>query len=123
MVGNDVLSGKEAFDALALMAGAGGIGGMQAPLHSLLDQNPDLLRRLDRLDPIYAASIFAGLLTAPQLQANCYRIEALVHLALALGRGKQKASDKLVAHAFRELGTGLCGLMEDPSEDVFVTAV
>ena len=44
---DDVLSSKEAIEALALTTVLGDLGRGQAPLHSLLDVNPDLSRRLD----------------------------------------------------------------------------
>ena len=108
-------------EALA-MVGALGIGG-PVPMGGLLDQRPDLLRRFAQLDPVVAAATFGGLLTVPALQANGVRVEALVHLSVALGRGRRKPDEKLAADAFRHLGAGVCGRMEDPAEDVLVGAV
>lgn len=108
-------------EALA-MVGALGIGG-PVPMGGLLDKRPDLLRRFAQLDPVAAAATFGGLLTVPALQANGVRVEALVHLSVALGRGGRKPDEKLAADAFRCLGAGICGRMEDPAEDVLVSVV
>ena len=108
-------------EALAMLGAFG--GGAAVSLSDVLAGRPDLVRRFRQLDPVTAAATFGGLLTVPNLQANGVRVEALVHLALALGQGGQKPSDKLVAEAFRYLGEGRCGHMEDPAEDVLVGAV
>lgn len=108
-------------EALAMFGGFG--SGVTVGLSDLFAARPDLVRRFEQLDPIIAAATFGGLLTVPDLQANGVRVEALAHLALALGQGRQKPSEKLVAEAFRYLGQGRCGHMEDPAEDVLVGAV
>ena len=92
-------------------------------LSDLLANRPDLIRRFAQLDPVIAAATFGGLLTVPDFQANGVRVEALVHLSLALGQGRQKPSERLVAELFRYLGEGRCGHMEDPAEDVLVGAI
>ena len=112
---------SEMLEALA-MVGAIGIGAT-VPLRSLLDDRPDLVRRFKRLDPIKGATTFGGLLTSPELQANGVRIEALVHLALALGEGSEKVGAPLASEAFRYLGDGIAGRMEDPAEDVFAGSI
>lgn len=73
------------------------------------------------MDPLRTAAAFAGLLTVPELQSNCARIEMLVHQALALGRGVKKPSAAWIAAQFKDIGRGVAGRLEDPAEDVFVT--
>jgi len=107
--------------ALAMLGAFG--SGAVVHVGRLLDNRSDMLKRFERLDPVIAAATFGGLLTVPSLQANGVRVEALVHLSLATGQGRQKPSEKLVAEAFRYLGEGRCGRMEDPSEDMLVGAV
>jgi hypothetical protein len=97
------------------------LGGV--PLDGIASENAELLHTVESLDPVRAASTFAGLLTVPELQSNCFRLEALIHLCLAFGRGKQKPTGELVARLFAEFGKGQCGRVEDPAEDVFVTLV
>ncbi|TKS58235.1 MAG: hypothetical protein EWM72_03127 [Nitrospira sp.] len=64
----------------------------------------------------------AGLLTAPQLQANTVRLEVLAHLAVAHCAGRKKPTN---ADLSRWLNRYLerIARIEDPVEDVFVTNV
>ncbi len=99
-----------------------GVGAERSTVGRLFDR-ADIKRRMHSLAPLAAAVSFGGLLTVPALGPNATRIEALVHAALSLGRGSAPLDAKLAAEAFRHLGLGECGRMEDPSEDVFVGAV
>ena len=58
-----------------------------------------------------------------RLQSNCSRLEALVHLALAVGSGSTLRTQKEFADCFNCLGDGVCGRLEDPAEDVLVSLV
>jgi hypothetical protein len=108
-------------DAIEMMSAMGSFA--QPSLEAISREHPALVSKLVQFDPIATSATFAGLLTLPVLQSNCYRIENLIHLALIHCRGRQKPTPKLVAQAFNELGKGSCGRMEDPSEDMFVTQV
>jgi hypothetical protein len=81
------------------------------------------LKALRGFDPVETAAVFAGLLTIPDLQSNCIRLEGLIHIALAYcsGTKKPKASD--VTRWFAEFGKGWLGQVEDPAEDVFVSNI
>jgi hypothetical protein len=98
-----------------------GIGVM--PLQPIISENEELLRGLASFDPLRLAATFSGLLTVPELQSNCIRLEVLVHLALALGGGQRKPTDKMVARLFSKVGDGIAGRQEDPAEDVFVSLI
>jgi hypothetical protein len=66
--------------------------------------HPDVIENLRDLSAIATAALFGSLLTLPELQANCFRIEALVHLALAYGEGdRAPTSERMARH--RTLGT------------------
>ena len=66
----------------------------------------------------------AGLLTVPSLQANTFRIETAVHLAVLLARGNLKPRIPEIGRWLnRELGGPLIARSEDPVEDVFVSNV
>jgi hypothetical protein len=73
--------------------------GMQAftvgsiPLGPIASVHEPVLAGLAEFDPLRLAATFSGLLTVPELQSNCVRLEALVHLTLALGRGKRKPNE------------------------------
>ena len=92
-------------------------------LASIASENSAMLRELETLDPVKAACTFAGLLTEPELQSNCLRLEAIVHLSLAYCRGERKPTPKLASRLFTAVGEGICGRAEDPAEDVFVTSI
>lgn len=81
------------------------------------------LRDAQSFNPLRLAATFAGLLAVPELQSNCLRLEALVHLALATGNGRQEPDRQIVGHLFTEAGKGTLGIKEDPAEDVFVTLI
>jgi len=92
-------------------------------IQSVADSHPTLIAEFRKLDPIATAASFAALLTAPELQANCYRLEYLVHLALAYCDGKAQPTQDLIQRSFKILGDGVCGMAEDPAEDVFLSLV
>jgi hypothetical protein len=94
------------------------IGGV--PLEAIRAEHPELLEQLRTFDPLKVATAFAALLTFPDLQSNCLRLEALVQLGLATGAGARKPQPKHLIRWFADLGTGRCGAFEDPAEDVFV---
>ena len=82
-----------------------------------------LIESFRNLDPVLAAAKFGALLALPQLHANCIRLEALVHLAMAYAGGRELPTDALVEGSFDRLDRGYCGRMEDPAEDVFSALV
>ncbi|MGC2530359.1 MAG: hypothetical protein WA639_21640 [Candidatus Acidiferrum sp.] len=92
-------------------------------LKYIASAHPEVIEELKRFEPIATAAAFASLLTIPQLQSNCFRIEALVHLAIAYCQGASAPTQEVVLRAFEQLGRGICGRMEDPAEDVFVSLV
>ena len=79
--------------------------------------------RLSKMDRLTTVCAFAALLATPQLQANAYRLEALVHIAVARSFGRQHPSSEFVRKLFKRFGKGICGRLEDPAEDLFTTAV
>src|ERR1700733_1817363 len=92
-------------------------------LHSLVITHPSLVRDFASYDPFRLAALFGGLLTVPELQSNCIRLEALCHLALVCAHGARKPNAKIMTKSFMALANGPAGLMEDPAEDVFVTSI
>lgn len=77
------------------------------------------VRDLRRFDAIKVAAAFGGLLLQPSLQANCLRLETLVHLCVVFGNGEDAATSKFLLKGFSAAGLA-CGHLEDPPEDVFV---
>src|SRR5262249_25609401 len=94
------------------------IGGV--PLEEIAAEHPGLAGQLRAFDPLKVATAYGALLTVPELQSNCLRLEALAQLGLAVGAGGRKPQPKHLIRWFAELGKGCCGAFEDPAEDVFV---
>ena len=107
----------------ALMSGAAFQSATGPMLQDIADGHPEIIARLSKLNPVQTATAFGSLLTIPELQGNCFRIETLVHLTLMVAKGRDKPPKSFIRTAFRALGDGFCGRMEDPSEDVFVGTV
>ena len=103
------------------VAHAFGIG--RVPFEGVAAEHPGLLEQLRAFDPLKVATAYAALLTVPDLQSNCLRLEALVQLGLAVGAGARKPQPKHLIRWFADLGKGRCGAFEDPAEDVFVGLV
>lgn len=90
---------------------------------SLLKSHPrtkEILRKSARIE---TAAIFGAMLLDERLQSNCVRLEALTHLALAIGEGHRLPTQATLAECFNDLGSGICGRMEDPAEDLLVSLV
>lgn len=67
--------------------------------------------------------LLSSLLTLPNYQSNCLRLELLVALAVVLCSGKRKASISDIARWYDQIGRTQCVLGEDPAEDLFVTNI
>ncbi|MCK1448844.1 hypothetical protein IVB43_41595, partial [Bradyrhizobium sp. 48] len=104
---------------MAMMADIGG----RTDLGPVVAELRTYLRDIQSFDPLRLAATFGGLLAVPELQGNCLRLEALVHLTLAIGDGRSKPNRKIVGRIFAEAGKGRLGAKEDPAEDVFVTLI
>ena len=93
------------------------------PLDQIAQGQHETVAKLAGLDLVTTVSTFGGLLLVPELQGNCFRIEALAHLCLAHCQGTAQPNPEFIAEAFERANEGFCGMAEDPAEDVFVTTV
>ncbi len=93
------------------------------PLQPIASENSRTLAQIGSYDPLRLAADFSGLLTVPELQSNCVRLEALIHLTLAIANGKRKPNEKVIRRLYATVGAGMAGRLEDPSEDVFVSSI
>jgi hypothetical protein len=84
---------------------------------------PDIVAAMRPMRALDAIAAVAGLLTVPELQANCFRLEVLVHLTVAFCRGHITPAPTEIKSLFDRLDEGICGRMEDPAESVFVSLV
>lgn len=108
-------------DLLDLGGIAAAMGAAMAgvPLEPVAQACPDLLKELRAVHPVKAAATFGSLLTQKRLQPNCLRLEALVHLCVATGKGSRAPIAQLLIQGYTAVGYA-CGYMEDPPEDIFV---
>ena len=111
------------FDLGTLFAAAQMLGGGSLALKDVANENAKQVEALRPFDPIEVAATFGGLLTMPELQSNCVRLEVLAHLAVAYCQGHKKPPTKEVSRWFFEFGSSTAGRMEDPAEDVFVSNI
>lgn len=108
-------------ELLGQMPAAFGFGAI--PLESIAAEHRELFREIENFDPLRLAACFGGLLTVPELQSNCVRLEVTTHLCFSLARGTRKPTEKIIARLFNALGHGMTGSLEDPAEDIFVSLI
>lgn len=93
-------------------------------LRDLMTRQAKLCQRLVTFDGLHLVQTLSGLLTLPENQVATYRIEALIHLALASCRGEQIPSSAQIREWLNdELLHDPIGRGEKPVEDVFATVV
>ena len=59
------------------------------------------INQLSKMDKLTTTSTFAALLATPRLQTNAYRLEALVHIAVATSSGRQHLTSEFVRKVFQ----------------------
>jgi hypothetical protein len=92
-------------------------------LEEIASNYPIIGNALAIYEPTHTAAIFGGLLTVPELQCNCTRLEWLSHLAVANANGKKRPTKSVIANWFSSMSSGPCGRMEDPAEDAFTSLI
>ena len=92
-------------------------------IDEIAQENAELVRDLKKYDPVGVVPLLAGLLTVPDYQSNCIRLEILVALAVTYCRGRKKAHIEQAKKWFHLIGTSQCIHGEAPAEDVFVSLV
>ena len=92
-------------------------------IEEITEDNKQLVRDLSAYDPTVAVPLLASLLTLPDYQSQCIRLEILVALAVVHCRGRKKANINEVRRWFSQIGKSRCVDGEDPAEDIFVSLV
>lgn len=92
-------------------------------IEEIADDNKRLVKKLAKFERRSILTLLAGLLTLPELQSNCIRVEILVALALAYCKGKKKAEINDITGLFNKIGKSRSASGEDPAEDVFVSYI
>lgn len=114
--------GDDDADDMGSLAAALAVGGSLIRIDEIAKACSSFARDARRFHPVKLAATFGGLLTQKSLQSNCLRLEALVHLSLALGNGPRAATADILTHGFASVGEAY-GHFEDPPEDVFVGSI
>lgn len=96
---------------------------LYVPIEEIAKDNKRLIHDLSQYDPTIAIPLLASLLTIPELQSHCIRLEILIALAVVHCNGQKKADIDNAVYWFDEIGKSRCVLGEDPAEDVFVSLV
>lgn len=109
------------FGTDALLASA--LQGSGMTLSKVSSAYPDIVSEMAACHPLQVAKVFSTLLTVPKLQASCLFLETLVALSLIHCRGTRKPTSKEIRSWFNALDDGPCGMMVDPSEDIFTNTV
>ncbi len=105
------------FDMLALMKPS-------KEISQIIHDRPTIKNKLRAFHPIKAATLVAGCLTLPSLQANTIRIEMLIHLILLHSLGKKEPTAQYIHLLLNEeIGATSFTQLEDPVEDVFISNV
>lgn len=116
------LEGDDDIDDLGPLAAALAVGDSLVRIDEIAKACSKLARDVRRFHPVKLAATFGGLLTQKSLQSNCLRLEALVHLSIALGNGPRAATPDILTQGFASVGEAY-GHFEDPPEDVFVGSI
>lgn len=92
-------------------------------IQEIADDNRALVRDLATYDPRLTVPLLSSLLTLPEYQSHCIRLEILVTLAVVHCKGRKKPNIDQAVRWFFQIGKSRCVSGEDPAEDVFVSLV
>ena len=96
---------------------------LSVSIQEIAEDNTDLVRDLATYNRASTVPLLAGLLTLPDYQSNCIRLEILVALAVRYCHGRKRAHVEQAKDWFLQIGNSRCVLGEDPAEDIFVSLV
>lgn len=100
-----------------------GPGSPSMTIDAVAKDNTALVEDLERFDGKTTVPLMASLLTLPEHQSQCHRLELLVALALLHCNGTQTPKHRDLADWYQRIGQSFSVSGEDPAEDVFVTLV
>jgi hypothetical protein len=110
-------------DPEELIALRGMFSASNVTVADIAEEQQAIATELAKLDRLALGATVGSMLASPSLQANAYRLEALLHISMARALGQQNPSSTFIQGAFTSLGNGICGHLEDPAEDLFSTSV
>ena len=92
-------------------------------IRDIAAEYPDVIAGLAALDPISTAAAYGGLLAVPKLQSCTLRLELLAHLSACYCSGTGAVSKEFLRSSVVRMGAGVCRVIEDPPESIFVSLV
>ncbi len=110
-------------DLFARMAESERWAKLEISLDEATEANRNLCADLSRFSRLQAVALLGSLLTLPEYQSNCIRLELLVALAVMHCHGQKTPNLNDVGRWYLEIGKSPCVSGEDPAEDVFVTLI
>ncbi len=120
---NDSLSQPDLQSLLEAMAEKAAWANPSRSLGDVAKVNAGLVAELANFERNGTVALLASLLTLPEHQSECLRLELLVALALIHCRGPQVASVDDARRWYTSIGKSDSVIGEDPAEDVFVSIV
>ncbi len=96
---------------------------LSVTIEEIAHDNKALVKELSRYDSQIAIPLISSLLTIPEYQTNCIRLEVLLALVVTYCNGKKKPENKDIGRWFYKIGKSKSSIGEDPAEDVFVSLV
>ncbi len=96
---------------------------LRVSLDEVTTSAQELCADISRFDRIYAIPLLSALLTIPEYQSNCIRLELLVTLAVMHCHGGKTPNLNDVTRWYAQIGKSPCVCGEDPAEDLFVTLI
>lgn len=111
----------EAF--FALMAESERWAKLEISLDEATEANQGLCADLSRFSRLETVALLGALLTLPEYQSNCIRLELMVALAVMHCHGQKTPNLNDMGRWYLDIGKSPCVSGEDPAEDVFVTLI
>jgi hypothetical protein len=96
---------------------------LNVSMQEIADDNTALVRDMSSYDPSVTVPLLASLLTLPEYQSHCIRLEILVALSVVYCQGRKKPNIDQAVRWFFQIGKSQCVASEDPAEDIFVSLV
>lgn len=87
------------------------------------EESKELIKELSQYNRSITIPLLASLLTIPELQSHCIRLEILVGFAVLYCHGNKDPGQTELIRWFSMIEESKCSLGEDPAEDVFVSLV
>lgn len=92
-------------------------------LQEISEENKILVNEFKDYDKNSTIIFLSSLLTIPELQSNCIRLEILVFLAVLHCKGLKSPTFNDAIRWFKMIGKSDCIRGEDPAEDLFISLV